>query len=287
VLINLAVNARDAMPDGGSLHLTTRNTRLDDDFARKHVEVQPGEYVHLSVEDTGTGMDPQVMARIFDPFFTTKEVGRGTGLGLSMAYGVIRQCGGHIFVHSVKGQGTRFDIYLPQIQAAVDSNKTPFAPHDDSEKQQTILVVEDEPDVCDLVRMLLEQAGYKVLTASNGQEALLVASYFQGPIHLLLTDVVMPEKSGPELAQELLKVRPETRVLFMSGYTEHAVSQRNLLAPGTPLIQKPFGPAVLIPRVRELLEGTPLQQNSKDPDSLASRRTNVHFPDGIPQTVQT
>ncbi len=171
-----------------------------------------------------------------------------------MAYGVVRQCGGHIFVDSKLGRGTRFDIYLPQIQAAVDANKTPFGLEDGVDRAQCILLVEDEPDVCDLIRMLLEQGGYHVLVASNGAEALLVARLFQGPIHLLLTDVVMPEKNGPELAQELLKERPDTKVLFMSGYTEHAVSQRNLLAPGTPLIQKPFGPGVLIPRVREVLE---------------------------------
>jgi PAS domain S-box-containing protein len=261
VLINMAVNARDAMPKGGQLIITTDNKRLGEDFVREHVGVLPGQYVHLRVEDTGTGMPPEVMARIFDPFFTTKEVGRGTGLGLAMAYGVVRQCGGHIFVQSEPDHGTSFDIYLPQIDAAVEANQTPIAPHDDSEKEQTILLVEDESDVCDLVRMLLEQAGYNVLTASNGAEALLVAQHYQGPIHLLLTDVVMPEKSGPELAQELLRVRPDTRLLFMSGYTEHAVSQRNLLAPGAPLIQKPFGPSALIPRVREILE----RESRRDP----------------------
>lgn len=254
VLLNLAVNARDAMPHGGELRIITCNVCLDDSLARKHVDVQPGNYVHVAVEDTGIGMEPQVMARIFDPFFTTKEVGQGTGLGLSMTYGIIRQSGGHIFVHSEPGQGTRFEIYLPQVEAAVSPNITPSDFTRLADAQKTILLAEDEPDVCDLVRMVLEQAGYKVLTANNGSEALLLARHYNGHIDLLLTDVVMPDKNGPELAQELLGERPTTRVLFMSGYTEHAVTQRNLLAPGTPLLNKPFSPAVLLPRVREVIE---------------------------------
>src|SRR5439155_989330 len=223
IIMNLAVNARDAMPEGGRLTLETANIELDVAYARKHVGARPGPHVMLALSDTGTGMDAQTQARIFEPFFTTKGPRKGTGLGLAMVYGIVKQSGGNIWVYSEPGQGTTFKIYLSQIEDPLDGaheSSTLAAP---CRGRGTVLVVEDEDGVRNLVRDILQTAGYTVLEARHGAEALHVSERHVGPIHLMLTDVVMPEMSGRELAQRLAVLRPATKVLFMSGYTANAV----------------------------------------------------------------
>ena len=254
IVMNLAVNARDAMPHGGRLTLETSSVDLDPEYARKHVGVRPGPHVMLALSDTGVGMDPATQARIFEPFFTTKGPRKGTGLGLAMVYGIVKQSGGSIWVYSEPGQGTTFKIYLPQIEDPIDGsfeNSTLTAP---CHGRETLLVVEDEDGVRDLVRDILESVGYTVLEAPHGAGALEVSERHAGPIHLLLTDVVMPEMSGRELAQRFATLRPETKVLFMSGYTANAVVHHGVLDPDTEFLPKPITAAVLTRKVREILD---------------------------------
>jgi signal transduction histidine kinase len=257
VLVNLAVNARDAMPAGGRLALTTANVDVEPPppGAGAGGPVPPGRYVVLQVTDTGSGMDAITQARIFEPFFTTKPRGRGTGLGLATVYGIVRQSGGHVAVESAPGAGTTFRMYLPRVDAllaAATASQRPAA----AAGSGTILLVEDERLVRVLARKVLEQAGYRVLVAEGGAQALELARGHSGVIDLLLTDVVMPEMSGREVVRRLLQERPAVRVLYMSGYSDEAVAQHGVLDAGTSFIAKPFTPTTLATKVREVLEAT-------------------------------
>jgi len=258
VIINLAVNARDAMPQGGKLIIETANVHLDEGYAQIHASVKPGPYVMLAVSDNGTGMDTRTMAHIFEPFFTTKEKGKGTGLGLATVYGIVKQSEGYIWVYSEPGHGTSFKVYLPQAEAIKEKDAArtveiqPAAPHG----SETVLLVEDEDGVRSLVRGILEAGGYKVLDANRPLKAWAASQQFDGPIHLLLTDVVMPQMNGPDLAEKLKVLRPKTKVLYMSGYTDGAILYHGVLQPGTPFLQKPFTPEVLARKVREVLDAS-------------------------------
>jgi len=260
VIVNLVVNARDAMPTGGRITITTCNAVITPEEAKRHVYfVRPGEYVKLTVEDTGEGMDEEVQARVFEPFFTTKALGKGTGLGLSTVYGIVKQSGGYIWVKSQKGVGTVFDVYLPRVaepKKAADASADARADRSAEAPRgsETVLLVEDEESVRSLIRKILEQRGYRVLEARSGQEALDLCASYDGPIDLLLTDVVMPEMSGRELAERLLPDRAEIRVLFMSGYTEDAVVRHGIENTRINFLEKPFSPAALARKVREVLD---------------------------------
>jgi two-component system cell cycle sensor histidine kinase/response regulator CckA len=255
VIMNLAVNARDAMPEGGRLILETDNAELGVRFAQLHPELVPGPYVMLAVSDTGAGMDEETRARVFEPFFTTKQVGKGTGLGLSTVYGIVRQSGGHVSVYSEVGGGTVFKIYLPREEATSTEAPEPRAAITEAPGAETILLAEDEDGVRTLIEKLLEEAGYRVLAAGTAEEALRLGQDHSGPIHLLLTDVVMPGMGGPELAGRLAEDRAGLRVLYTSGYTDAAVMDRGELPPGALFLQKPFTPAALTAKVREALGG--------------------------------
>jgi signal transduction histidine kinase len=250
VLVNLAVNARDAMPDGGRLAIRTENVDVTDGG-----DVPAGPYALIEVTDTGTGMDAPTLARVFEPFFTTKERGKGTGLGLASVYGIVRQSGGHIAVTSTPGVGTSFRIHLPRVDAPVDTSRAARVVSVPAAGTETLLVAEDEQMVRVLIRKVLEQAGYTVLLASGGAEALQLAARHAGPIQMLVTDVVMPGMNGRELARRLLELRPETKVLYLSGYADDAVERHGVLDPGTAFMQKPFSPGALASRVREVLGG--------------------------------
>jgi PAS domain S-box-containing protein len=257
VLLNLVVNARDAMPQGGKLTIETAGVVLDEDYARRHVAVRPGPYVRVTVSDTGIGMDREVQSHIFEPFFTTKEKGKGTGLGLSTVYGVVKQSGGNIWVYSEPGQGTTFKLYLPRVDKTGEPIPAEAATLPVRGGHETILLVEDESGVRDLATEILAGIGYRVLTARDGQHALEVAAAHAEPIHLLVTDVVMPRVGGRALADRLRPMRPDTRILFMSGYTEDAIIQHGLLVSGIAFLEKPFTPARLAGKVREVLDGPP------------------------------
>jgi PAS domain S-box-containing protein len=256
VLVNLAVNARDAMPLGGKLTIETANALLDEAFATEHAGSRAGRHVTMSVKDTGTGMTPETQARIFEPFFTTKEVGKGTGLGLSTVFGIVRQSGGTICVESELGKGTTFTVYLPVAppRSSTASSSPP------SRRQQlaagdaeTILLVEDDPGVRALARGILTRAGYRVLEAKDGAEALLASEEHNGAIHLLLTDVVMPFLSGREVAERLASIRPDMRVLYMSGYTDDSIVRHGVLDSTLEFLEKPVTPDALIRKVRDVL----------------------------------
>jgi len=256
VLMNLVVNARDAMPNGGKLTIETHNVDLDAEYAARHVAVAPGPYICFAVTDTGCGMDKQTQARIFEPFFTTKEKGKGTGLGLSTVYGIVKQSGGNIWVYSEPGQGTTFKVYLPRDLSAsttVTGSRLP-AIQDQLRGTETVLLVEDEEAVRDVAKRILHEAGYTVLTAATPDDALLACKTQQGKIHLLLTDVVMPQMSERTLADRLMVARPGIKVLYMSGYADDAILHHGTLAPGTQFIGKPFSAANLARRVREVLD---------------------------------
>ncbi|MGE5927268.1 MAG: ATP-binding protein [Gemmatimonadota bacterium] len=256
VLLNLVVNARDAMPDGGRIVIGTRNEHFDAATVRNRPEMIPGDYVVLTVGDSGVGIDPATLGRIFEPFFTTKEQGKGTGLGLAVCYGIVRQAGGHIWAASEPGRGSTFTVLLPRSEAEAEA---PAGPPEASPArgQETVLVVEDEPAVRSLAARTLASLGYHVLEAATGGEALGVARRYEGAIDVLVSDVVMPEMSGPAVAEAVVAVRPGVRVVFMSGYTEAAMETGNLGIPGAVLLPKPFDPDVLGRAVRAVLDASP------------------------------
>ncbi len=254
VILNLALNGRDAMPQGGRLTLETRNVAFDEEYAQKHFSLRPGSYVMLSISDSGCGMDAEILTHIFEPFFTTKAPGKGTGLGLSTVYGIIQQSGGSIWVYSEPGRGTAFKIYLPRVEEPVaEAEEKRAEPESPRRGSETVLVVEDDDIVRNLSCQVLRRYGYQVLEAATGQEALLAYERHPGTIHLLITDVVMPQMSGPELAARLLQLHPPIQVLYMSGYTD-AVVRHGLLDAALFFLQKPFAPSALVHKVRDILD---------------------------------
>jgi len=262
VLVNLVVNARDAMPRGGALLIETANVVLDQVQAARHLDVRPGEYVLLAVSDTGVGMDEETKAHLFEPFFTTKEVGKGTGLGLATVFGIVKQNGGHVWVYSDVGQGTTFEIYLPRVEIETEAEGSALAPTSTSPSTlatiptSTILLVEDEAGVRDLAEHILKAHGYRLLAAQDGPEALHLSEHHDGPIHLLLTDVVMPGMSGKELADRLCPQRPEMRVLYMSGYTDSVIGNHGVLEPGIAFVPKPLTEQELLRKVQAVLDSS-------------------------------
>jgi two-component system cell cycle sensor histidine kinase/response regulator CckA len=252
IIMNLAVNARDAMPEGGELIMETKNVSVDEAFASRHPPMIPGEYVTLIVSDTGVGMDTQTLARIFEPFFTTKEQGKGTGLGLATVYGAAKQNGGYVWVETEPGRGTTFGVYLPLLSGQVQQTQaSSIAPAVRTRASETVLLVEDEESLRSLTRSLLEESGYTVLEARHGSDAIGIAGDYGGPIHLVLTDVVMPGMNGRILAEKLRGIRPEMKVVFMSGYT--GFHEQNVPDTGMPLIAKPFTRDSLLRKLREAL----------------------------------
>ncbi|OGX01485.1 MAG: hypothetical protein A3K11_11675 [Nitrospirae bacterium RIFCSPLOWO2_12_FULL_63_8] len=258
VILNLAVNARDAMPQGGKMTIETANVVLDENYVRNHATVQPGPHVMLAVSDTGSGMDAETRARVFEPFFTTKEVGKGTGLGLATVYGIVKQSGGSIWVYSEPGKGTTFKIYLPRVEDALEEH----APVEDRPRilrgTETILLAEDEEMVRNLMQTILEAQGYTVLVARNAMEAMSFCHRHHESISLLVSDVVMPGMSGRELAAQMAMVHPETKVLYVSGYTDDAVVRHGVLNAGLAFLQKPFSTESFLLKVRDALD-TPAQ----------------------------
>jgi PAS domain S-box-containing protein len=254
VIMNLALNARDAMPEGGKLLIETSNVEIDEKYVRSHSPMMPGKYVMVAVSDTGCGMDLDTQAHIFEPFFTTKEEGRGTGLGLATVYGIVKQSGGFIWVYSEPGRGSTFKIYLPFIEENVPKAKPAKVRTKQVKGSETVLVVEDEGGVRSLVCQTLASQGYKVLEAAGAAQALKISEQHTEPIHLLLTDVVMPQTDGKKLAMRLSTLHPETKVLYMSGYTDDAIVRHGILNVGTSFLQKPFLPRVLLLKIREVLK---------------------------------
>jgi signal transduction histidine kinase/CheY-like chemotaxis protein len=253
VIMNLAVNARDAMPTGGRLTIETANVELDENYAAAHVSVKPGSYVLLSVSDSGCGMDESTREHLFEPFFTTKGPGRGTGLGLSTVYGIVKQSGGSIWVYSEPGLGTTFRIYLPRERAGSPSTRPTERPARPVSGPATMLVVEDEAPVRGLAQRILSAAGYSILAASNGHEALSLCERHSGEVHLLFTDVVMPGMGGRELVERLLRKRPNVSVIYTSGYTDNAIVHHGTLDAGTDFLAKPFNASTLLGKVKEVL----------------------------------
>jgi CheY-like chemotaxis protein len=253
IILNLAVNARDAMPQGGRLTIETGNVELDPAFVETHPGSSAGPHTMLSVRDTGTGMSPDVQAHLFEPFFTTKGVGKGTGLGLATVYGIVKQHGGYIRIESAPGAGTAVRIYFARVAPLTDAAPAPATDAPPAVGSGTVLVVEDEGELRDLATEVLGIAGYTVLSAGSPSAALDIANHHAGPIHLLLTDVVMPEMSGRDLADRLVRARPAMKILYMSGYTDDAIVHHGVLDPGTVLLQKPFTPDKLTRMVGDLL----------------------------------
>ena len=275
VIMNLALNARDAMPSGGKLTIETSNVSLDEEYARFHAPLRPGDYVMLSISDTGLGMDSETQSHIFEPFFTTKGT-KGTGLGLSTVYGIIKQSGGYIWVSSESGKGTTFKIYLPRVAEraetlaqVVSSEEAVFT----EPGTETILLAEDEANLRYLARQFLEKQGYQVIEAADGAVAMQIAVAHEGVIHLLLTDVIMPGMNGRELAQRISEIRPQTKVLYMSGYTENVIGHDGTLDAGVSLLQKPFTLRDLKSKVREVLDSTPVLREVDMPVQTARAST--------------
>jgi two-component system cell cycle sensor histidine kinase/response regulator CckA len=254
VLMNLAVNARDAMPEGGKLTIETKNVVVEKGLLGPDADAGPGPYVLLAVSDTGCGMTEQVKSRIFEPFFTTKGPGKGTGLGLATVYGIVKQSGGHVAVYSEPGRGTAFKVYLPRVEMAVPLYETRPSVADFPLGKETILLVEDEEALRRLSQQILELAGYTVLVAQDGEEAVQMVTQYAGVIDLLLTDVVMPRMSGPQAVEQLDRLRPGLKVLYLSGYTDNAVVQHGVLEQDAAFLQKPFTPRALARKVREVLD---------------------------------
>jgi nitrogen-specific signal transduction histidine kinase/FixJ family two-component response regulator len=263
VILNLAVNARDAMPQGGKIILETANVVLEESYTQKRTFMPAGEYVMLSISDTGAGMDAETQSHIFEPFFTTKGQ-QGTGLGLSTVYGIVKQSGGYIWVQSEPGQGTTFKIYFPRVTEPELPVEVPAQARKAAGSRETILLVEDEPTLRELVRRFLERQEYTVLEAEGGRGALDIVAQYTGRIHLLLTDIVMPDMNGRELARRLLRLRPGTPVIYMSGYTERTIQQNGELEPGLAFLQKPFTEQMLTEKVRDVLQSRERQPRDFD-----------------------
>jgi signal transduction histidine kinase len=261
VIMNLVVNARDAMPDGGKLTLETGTVQLSDSYSARQLGIRAGQHVTISISDTGVGMDEETQSHLFEPFFTTKNPGHGTGLGLATAYGIIRQSGGAIGIVSELGKGATARIYLPVAEVKAEPVAESSAPAKPLTGAETILLVEDEARVRKLIVDVLTTRGYRVLEATRGNEAVRLAAAHRGPIHLAVVDVVMPEMSGPELIRQLQSARPETRVLYISGYTDEAIVHHGILESGAAFLQKPFLPDVLAKSVREVLDARQGQAN--------------------------
>ena len=265
IVMNLAVNARDAMPDGGTLTIESAHVELDADYASTHAAVVPGTYVALTISDTGMGITPEIQARLFEPFFTTKDVGKGTGLGLASVQGIAARSGGSISVYSEVGNGASFTVYLPSADAA--AMITEVSPVDSSSRAgaETVLVVDDSPGIRELARRLLERDGYRVLTAENGEAALRVFDQ-HAVIDILLTDVVMPGGNGPELTKQLLEHHPTLKVIYMSGYTEDAIAQHGVLNPGIAFVHKPFTSETLGRKIRQAAQqvASPIGPRAQD-----------------------
>jgi len=254
VIMNLALNARDAMPQGGKLTLETANAQLDESYARRHQPAEPGRYVMLAVTDTGHGMSPETQARIFEPFYTTKEVGKGTGLGLSMVYGIVKQSGGNIWVYSEENRGTTFKIYLPRVDQPAETAGGENRPRSVQRGSETILLVEDDPQLRQLSSSILAHCGYKVLVAGGPEEGLAICKQNHHDIRLLVTDVVMPRMNGRQLAERIQQVTPNVKVLYISGYTSNAIVHYGVLDPGLWFLPKPFTLSALMAKVREVLD---------------------------------
>jgi PAS domain S-box-containing protein len=277
VLLNLAVNARDAMPDGGKLLVQTANVKLDTAYTHNHPGSRPGSYVMLRVTDTGTGIDPEIQSQIFEPFFTTKERDKGTGLGLATVYGIVKQSGGYIAVDSEKGKGASFSVYLPRLEQSITSPIAPLATAPiNTRGTETILLVEDADPLRKLAEMFLKESGYHILSAADGQQALQVARQHFGPIALLLTDVVMPGMNGRVLGERLAPSQPGMRVLYMSGYTDSFIAGHGVLEAGTQLLHKPFTQETLTRKVREILDAK-LDAQRDAARCCGERAGGVHF----------
>jgi CheY-like chemotaxis protein len=256
VLMNLAVNARDAMPGGGSLTIETQVVRLDETYCRPFADVDPGDYVLLAVSDSGCGMDEAIRARIFEPFFTTKGQGKGTGLGLATVHGIVKQSRGHVAVYSEVGHGTTFKVYLPQVSSPLSRVRSDASALAMPTGSETVLLAEDEDAVRALAVHILRSCGYQILESANGRDAIRLAENATGPIHLLISDVVMPYLSGRALAERITAMRHECRVLFLSGYTDDAVIRHGVLEADFAFLQKPFSPFSLAQKVRSVLDAT-------------------------------
>jgi signal transduction histidine kinase/ActR/RegA family two-component response regulator len=257
VLINLVLNARDAMPQGGKLIVETRNVDLEENSPSRREIVPAGKYVVVAVTDTGCGMDEETLSRIFEPFYTTKELGKGTGLGLATVYGIVKQSGGFIWVYSEPGQGATFKVYLPRVENPLTTGATDKPGLEVLQGTETVLLVENAEPLRALAKEFLKNSGYAVLDAENGKEALRIASAFGGPIHLLLTDVIMPGMGGKQLAAQLTSLRPATKVLYMSGYPNDGIVQSGILATGVVFLEKPFTREILLRKVRQVLDEMP------------------------------
>ena len=253
VLLNLCVNARDAMPTGGRLTISTSNVEFDGAESGQESVMPRGEYVKMTVEDSGSGMSAEVMQHIFEPFYTTKEPGKGTGLGLATVYGIVKQSDGFIFADSTPGAGSRFRIFFPRVEGTLETVEPPTVAPAAPPAVGTILLVEDEESVRRLARRVLENAGYRVLEATQGHEALAVAEQWLGAVDLVITDIVMPGMSGQELTLRLRERHPTLRILYVSGYTDDAILQHGTLLPDTAFLHKPFSPGLLTAKVREML----------------------------------